>query len=147
VFKAGGGTKETEPSRRYYLADARFLVALEGDDGDLLKRLHGALRDPRWPLYLGRKAFPPGEPVWLQDGLRPDETLHRALETYPWLGPPWQKPERQLRLVLEDPDGPQVRSDQPLSFAERRFAPRHTRTTFIPAPPQTKEEILCTSPD
>jgi CRISPR system Cascade subunit CasD len=146
VLKASGGTKDTEPSRRYYLADARFLVGLEGDDLDLLKTLHEALRDPHWPLYLGRKAFPPGEPVWLQDGLRPNERLHQALETYPLLGPAWQKPEEQLRLVLEDPEGPQVRSDQPLSFSERRFAPRRVTTAFVPAPPQRKEEAPCTSP-
>jgi CRISPR system Cascade subunit CasD len=148
VFKAGGGTKETEPSRRYYLADARFLVGLESEDLDLLRGLHGALRDPHWPLYLGRKAFVPGEPVWLEDGLRAEETLHQALEAYPWLGPAWQKPPDRVRLILEDPDGPQVRADQPVSFAERRFAPRHASTSFIPAPPRRRKEgTPCTSPD
>jgi len=147
VFKAGGGTKPTETSRRYYLADARFLVGLEGDKLDLLTRLHDALRDPQWLLYLGRKAFVPGEPVWIPDGLRRDETLLESLQTYPWLGPAWREPAEQLRLVLEDIDGAQVRSDQPISFAERRFAPRHLRTTFIQAPPVRKEETPCTSPD
>lgn len=37
------------------------------------------------------------------------------------------------------------RPDQPLSFSERRFAPRRVRTAFIPAPPLREE--LCTSPD
>jgi CRISPR system Cascade subunit CasD len=146
VYKAGGGTKETEPSRRYYLADARFLVGMEGDDLELLAQLHDALRDPHWPLYLGRKAFVPGEPVWLEDGLRPDEALLQTLQTYPWLGPAWREPAEQLRLVLEDVDGPQVRSDQPVSFADRHFAPRHARTTFMPRPPKRKEESPCTSP-
>lgn len=132
-------------SNRYYLADARFLVGLEGDDLDLLTELHDALRDPHWPLYLGRKAFVPGEPVWLKDGLLPDTNLRPALETYPWLGPENKKPELQMRLVLEDPDGPEVRPDQPLSFAERRFAPRRVRTEFISAPPMKEEP--CTSPD
>ena len=131
-------------STRYYLSDARFLVGLEGDDLDLLAHLHTALRDPHWPLYLGRKAFVPGEPVWLRDGLRPGETLLEVLQTYPWLGPEHQKPTEQVRLVLEDPNGPEVRPDRPLSFAERRFAPRRVRTVFIPAPP-IKEEQPCTS--
>lgn len=134
VLKASGSLKDTEPSNRYYLADARFLVGLEGNDLDFLRHLYDALRAPRWPLYLGRKAFVPGEPVWLDDGLRSDETLLDELKTYPWLGPAWQEPEEQLRLVLEDPDGPEVRTDQPISFAERRFIPRHVRTTFIQAP-------------
>ena len=147
VLKASGGTKATEISRRYYLADARFLVALEGDDFGLLAGLHAALRDPHWPLYLGRKAFVPGEPVWLPDGLWPDGSLVQALHTYPWLGcDPDQRPD-QVRLVLQDPDGLEVRPDQPLSFAERRFAPRRVRTTFIPAPPPREENARCTSPD
>jgi CRISPR system Cascade subunit CasD len=147
VLRAGGGTKETEPSRRYYLADARFLVGLAGEDLDLLARLNNALRDPHWPLYLGRKAFVPGEPVLLRDGLRSDETLLQALKQYPWLGPAWRECGDQLRLVLEDPDGPEVRSDQPISFAERRFAPRHVTTTFMPSPPGSEEGVPCTSPD
>ncbi len=136
VLKASGGIKDTEPSTRYYLADARFLVGLEGDDLNLLQELHTALRDPVWPLYLGRKAFVPGEPVWLEDGLRPDTNLCTALDpkTYPWLGPEHRQPPEQVRLVLEDPDGPEVRPDQPLSFAERRFAPRRVTTTFITLP-------------
>ncbi len=135
VLKASGGIKATEPSNRYYLADARFLVGLEGDDVDLLVRLQDALRDPFWPLYLGRKAFVPGEPVWLEDGLRADLTLIEALEEYPWLGCSPDRLPEQVRLVIEDRNGSEVRPDQPLSFAERRFAPRRVSTTFIPVPP------------
>jgi CRISPR system Cascade subunit CasD len=125
-------------STRYYLADARFLAGFAGDDLALLRRLHDALRDPHWPLYLGRKAFVPGEAVWLEDGLQPAIDLRTALETYPWLGPEHRQPPEQLRLVLEDPDGAEVRPDQPLSFAERRFAPRRVSTTFL-TPPQVAE--------
>jgi CRISPR system Cascade subunit CasD len=146
VLKASGGIKDTEPSNRYYLTDARFLVGLESSAPNLLRRLHEALRAPVWPLYLGRKACVPGEPAWLRDGLRHDVTLKEALATYPWLGPCHGEPEAQLRLILEDEEGAEVRPDQPLSFAERRFAPRHLTTTFIDAPQEKKEE-LCISPD
>ena len=127
-------------SWRYYLSDARFLVGLEGDNLELLHQLHAALRDPHWPLYLGRKAFVPGEPVWLPDGLRSGETLLDALRAYPWQGrcKPGDRPPR-LRMVLEDDDGPEVRPDQPISFAERRFAPRQVRTDWL-----TMEEESCT---
>jgi CRISPR system Cascade subunit CasD len=133
ILTAGGKLKGTEPSNRYYLADARFLVGLEGDDLALLARLHNALRDPLWPLYLGRKAFVPGEPVWLEDGLRADTDLHTALDpdSYPWLGPAHRQPPEQLRLVVEDPGGAEVRPDQPVSFAQRSFAPRRVRTLFV----------------
>jgi len=63
--KANGEPEKTNAiiSPRYYLADAAFLVGLEGDDRDLLERIQSALRAPVWPLALGRKAFPPGCPV------------------------------------------------------------------------------------
>jgi CRISPR system Cascade subunit CasD len=150
VLKASGGIKETEPSRRYYLADACFLVGLAGDDLALLDRLQAALQDPVWPLFLGRKAFVPGAPIWLADGLHPDADLRRALGTYIWLGSETQQRPDRVRLVIEDPDGLEVRPDQPLSFADRRFAPRRVTTTFIPTTsarePVSREEAPCTSP-
>ena len=146
VLRAGGGIKDTEVSRRYYLADARFLVALEGDDLELLTRAHAALCDPHWPLCLGRKAFVPGEPVWLPDGLWPGGSLKETLSTYPWLGRDERRRPDQVRLVLEAADGPEVRPDQPISFAERHFLPRRVRTEFIPAP-ALEGETSCTSPN
>lgn len=135
VWKAKGEVqKNLVVSSRYYLADARFLVGLEGEDLDLLTRLHAALRDPVWPLYLGRKAFVPAEPVWLADGLRSGVSLRAALEAYPWLGPRHRRPPELLRLVVEDPEGAEVRPDQPVSFVERRFALRRISTTFVALP-------------
>jgi len=150
VLKAGGGIKETEPSRRYYLAEARFLVGLAGDDPTLLQWLHAALQDPVWPLFLGRKAFVPGEPIWLPEGVHLDADLLPVLAAYPWLGRDAAKPPESVRLVVEDRDGPEVRPDQPISFAERRFAPRRVTTAFIPSAnflqPASREEAPCTSP-
>ena len=56
------GTQDTVLSERFYLADADFLVGLEGDRA-FLERLDTALRRPVWPLFLGRKAFVPSLPV------------------------------------------------------------------------------------
>lgn len=147
VLKAGGGIKNTEPSNRYYLTGARFLIGLESEDLAFLHSLQHALQAPVWPLYLGRKAFVPGEPVWLKDGLKENTDLRAALETYPWLGHDartWERLEH-VRLVLEDPQGTEIRPDQPLSFAERRFAPRCVTTTFCEKPP-FKEVAPCISP-
>lgn len=122
-------------SNRYYLADALFLVGLAGDDLALLERIHTGLRNPVWPLFLGRKAFVPGEPVWLEDGLKLGVALEDALNEFHSLSTR-PSPER-LRLVLEDQqNGSIVRSDQPLSFSRgnRRFAPRRLTVTFVPAP-------------
>jgi CRISPR system Cascade subunit CasD len=138
VRMANGKKKGTELSTRYYLADAAFLVGLESDDLSLLERIQAALKTPVWALFLGRKAFVPSEPVWLEDGLRKGETLESALENYPCL----RQPEKdKLRLVLEDKNGSIVRSDQPLSFSRerRKFAPRRVSVAFIPAPEPIKE--------
>lgn len=138
-LKAGGSIerKNLITSTRYYLSDAAFLVGLEGDR-TLLAGLHAALKDPHWLLFLGRKACPPSLPVYLPDGLKEADLLE-ALKTYPWLGRlPWQYEKlEQVRLVLDDDAGPQVRQDHPLSFekGKRKFAPRRVSTDFIEKPP------------
>ena len=125
VVKAGGGTKECEPSTRYYLADAAFLVGLAGERS-LLQRLDAALRSPVWPLSLGRKSFVPAEPIPLPDtGVAvSDRDLRTVLKEHPPLTkepPPW-------RFVLEVPYGEgEPVMDQPVSFATRTFHVRHVR--------------------
>lgn len=144
VPSPSGGGHRTVLSTRYYLADAAFLVGLEGERA-LLEELDAALRRPVWQLFLGRKAFLPGAPVRLPDdpprgpGLR-DAPLEQALRETPWLGDwdPRRRAERpqRLRLVIEEPNPGShelrdVRMDVPLSFAERRFASRTVVTRAL----------------
>ena len=56
------GEIETLITRRYYLCDASFLVGLQGQT-DLIREVHEALKNPKWPIYLGRKSCPPSVPV------------------------------------------------------------------------------------
>ncbi|MGH9434269.1 MAG: type I-E CRISPR-associated protein Cas5/CasD, partial [Terriglobia bacterium] len=49
-------------TRREYLCDASFLVALQGESG-LIGELESAMRTPKWTLYLGRKCCPPSRPL------------------------------------------------------------------------------------
>jgi CRISPR system Cascade subunit CasD len=150
VLKAGGGIKDTEPSRRYYLADARFLVGLAGDDQVLLNLVSDALSDPVWPLFLGRKAFVPSLPLCAPPGVYHDADMMSVMKSYPWLGPQQKERPERLRVVIEDPSGAEVRHDQPLSFAERRFAPRRMTTVFVSTSEirssSDNEEASCTSP-
>jgi CRISPR system Cascade subunit CasD len=151
VIKASGNKSkpgEAVLSTRYYLADADYLVGLESDDLHLLEKIDAALNSPHWPLFLGRKAFPPGEPVHLLDGLKQNQNLCDALINYPRCERIDDSKIKNLRLILEDIEGEAVRIDQPISpFAERCFAPRHVKTEFIPLSkiPVQKEE-LCISP-
>jgi CRISPR system Cascade subunit CasD len=169
VARADGSGPSKDPvvSRRYYLADADFLVGLEGDE-PLLRCLDAALGHPVWPLYLGRKAFVPGAPVPL--AYRPSDlpgssevpglvhlSLKEALGSYPWLARSHRDKERmhrqvdeahrtgrpvQLRLVLDAPFGStaEVRPDMPMSFAKREFTIRYVKTGFMPLTPEMIQE-------
>lgn len=93
---------------------------------------------PVWFLFLGRKACIPAERVWLPDGLQ-DLPLLNALQRYPWLGKAKTPPD-SLRLMIEDADGALVRNDQPLSFAPRRYLPRHITLRHTSRPQRNDEE-------
>ncbi len=140
VAKVDGKDPDAELTFRYYLADAVFLVGLEGDPS-LLHTLAEALRRPRWPLYLGRKSYVPAEPVLLEDSPVRPAPLETALRSIPWPASETvpQKIERHrpqvLRVVLEEPDlarAERVQLDQPVgaAFRDRRFGLRGTRTEF-----------------
>jgi CRISPR system Cascade subunit CasD len=125
---------ETAVTTRDYLADAAFLVGLEGPDRALLERAHAALQNPVWPLALGRKSYVPSESVWLEGGIVGTPLLE-ALTAWPRIATPRRfeiAPERLL-VSLESQDGSgALRMDQPLSsFAERRFGARTVRSEWV----------------
>ena len=91
---AGGGLKTgaqgTLITRREYLADASFLVALQGET-ELVQEIAEALAEPKWPVFLGRKSCPPSVPVlarpregesWTNPGGY--DGLNAALGAIPW---------------------------------------------------------------
>lgn len=128
---------KTAVTTRDYLADAAFLVGLQGDNRDLLERVHAALRNPVWPLALGRKSYVPSEPIWIENGVQ-DDSLRNVLAKWPWIATrrKWEDPPEKLLVSFESEDGSGVlKMDQPLSsFAERRFGARFVRSEWIPFP-------------
>lgn len=136
VAKASGsGTKDTEVSDRWYLADADFLVGLESDDAELLCRLNEAVAHPVWQIFLGRKSFVPSKPVRVLD--EPLGTpLSDTLKSFGWKTDRREPMLERLRLVIDaaPETATEVRQDVPLSFADRRFTIRHVLTDFIPVP-------------
>lgn len=124
VAQVNGANFGSVMSYRYFLQDASFLVGLSGEDRSLLERLHDALKEPVWQLYLGRKGYVPAVPPYLPDGLR-DQDLVSALASYPLP----QRVDGEVRVVLEEasPLGSEPRMDQPVDFAHRQFARRYVR--------------------
>ncbi|WP_371174568.1 type I-E CRISPR-associated protein Cas5/CasD [Buchananella felis] len=72
-------------SDRYYLSDAVFLAGIEGD-AELLHGLDEAVRNPRFPLYLGRRSCPPSRPISLGPK---DGDLHTVLTAEQWRASEW----------------------------------------------------------
>lgn len=80
------GEGKTKPgpllSRREYLCDASFLVALQGE-ATLIAELITAMQNPKWTLYLGRKCCVPSRPLLEHPACNlPD--LGSALASIPW---------------------------------------------------------------
>lgn len=75
------GEYETLVSRRYYLCDASFLVALRGTP-EVVMEVATALEDPDWMPYLGRKSCPPAVPLLAGAGDFTDLTA--ALQSQAW---------------------------------------------------------------
>ena len=135
--------KSMPVSERFYLADAVFIAAVEGDD-TLIEALHAALRAPVHLPYLGRRSCPPARPVDL--GTR-EGNLQHALENEPWRAARWYQRRRRhdqrvdLEIITEagpgDDPGDTLR-DQPLSFdpRHRRYGLRslHSTTVSVPNP-------------
>lgn len=151
-----GGGHRTVVSHRYYLADALFLVVLEGDPA-LMAKLHSAVQRPHWSLYFGRKAFVPARPL-VATGAKDepltavglvDQPLGHIIQQHPWLeirddlrrrekrtiqdG----KPAVALRTVVDcaaSASDAEPRRDHPVSFVRgnRRFTSRSVRTGHVP---------------
>lgn len=140
ILKAdASGRQDTAVTERHYLADAAFTAGLEGPDRDLLLRLHAALHAPHWPLFLGRRSFPPGLPlVGRVECHVVDSPLMQALIAFP-LRPADNEAlatTRSCVLWLEhDALTGHVRHDQPTDdFHRRGFGLRHVRREVCDVP-------------
>lgn len=133
IAEAQGKTKPgAHLTRREYLCDASFLVALQGAP-DMIDELDEAMRCPKWTPYLGRKSCPPSRPLLEHPaGLFSD--LDSALRSIPWR-PRLKSDEIRERvdclvdweLTPEEPEAPDdamVWYDVPLTFEPPAHSPR-----------------------
>ncbi len=153
----GEGKLRTVVSHRYYLADADFRVALQGETL-FLRELERALQAPRWPLFLGRKAFTPTQPLCrgVREGLAPIDALR---DTEPWFfrnrheRAEFEKLERRCRVVLELRGSDIARCDDARpdsvdSFQSRDFQLRHVCSQWLTLNPELiqEEDKACSFP-
>lgn len=138
------GQIETLVTRREYLCDASFLVALQGDP-PLIQRLYEAVRHPVWPIFLGRKCCPPALPLLGAHGIPDCETfpdLMSALAAAPW-HPRYKDDPRpnSLECLVEwrpspesaaPPDDAELHYDVALSFDMPAHQPRWVLRRQLP---------------
>jgi len=132
------GEGKTKPgamlTRREYLCDASFLVALQGEP-TLVSELATAMGNPKWTLYLGRKSCPPARP--LMESGQPSGAfadLLSAITSVPWRRRlEGDQPPKVVDCLLdwgptseqpEAPDDALVWYDVPLTFEPPAHAPR-----------------------
>ncbi|MEO1637158.1 MAG: type I-E CRISPR-associated protein Cas5/CasD [Cyanobacteria bacterium J06631_9] len=128
-IKSGGGKGGTVISHRYYVADADYLVGLEGPEQELIIALDNALQSPVWQLYFGRKSFVPSCPVKIGIVNLPltDALEYKLQSSQASLN----KLPQQLRCVIEVPDSLDVRRDVPIDWRKRLFGSRCVESTFL----------------
>ncbi|MEU6061439.1 type I-E CRISPR-associated protein Cas5/CasD [Streptomyces sp. NPDC047097] len=138
----GVSGKSMPLTERFYLADAVFVAAVEGDPA-LLTTLHAAVRDPVYLPFLGRRSCPPSHPVDI--ALHQGTTIQDALDSTPWQASPWYRERHRdqptvslevLREATATPAEPALTShppdtwrDQPLSFSAAHRL--HTLRTVV----------------
>ncbi|XBH21560.1 type I-E CRISPR-associated protein Cas5/CasD [Jonesiaceae bacterium BS-20] len=127
-------------SGRFYLQDAVFVAAVEGEK-TLLQALYSALQSPIFPVYFGRKSCVPAAPLLID---LVDQPLLEGLKAVPWQASKRyqrtrKRPQERLEIVIDaigDPD--EFTPDFPVSFdsTQRQYAlrPVHFSEVLIDNP-------------
>mgnify|MGYP003599922681 FL=1 len=143
--------RQTMPlSYRFYRGDARYLVGLQGDEG-LLVGIQQTLERPVFPLYLGRRACPPSEPIapTLLEG-----DLKDLLLQHPWIASSqWERRRgRPASLAFHIDEGCELGDirvaqrdtvrDIPISFdpSNRQYSWRTVLMGWVPLPGSERPE-------
>jgi CRISPR system Cascade subunit CasD len=139
--ESGDATPATIISPRFYLEDAAFLVALAPrtpGDTELLKQAAAAVKTPRWPLFLGRKACLPTRPIF---GAFTEQyaDIESAFRECPWSWHGAGSQERKGKLsnlsaFIEDEQGTQHRQDAVRLNPTRTYGFIRLRSLRVPRP-------------
>lgn len=109
------GESNGKPSNRWFLSDAVFIIALQGDDKSLLKTIQSALMDPVFNIFAGRKAFPLN--FDMVQGIHENTTVANVLESLDWMGRGGKPDKIEIIRDANDLDlDVDVISDTPVNF-------------------------------
>lgn len=152
--------KYTAVTQRFYLQDAVFVAALEGDP-ELLRGLADALRSPGFPLALGRRSCVPAQPLVIPSESVGDVlwegSVDEVLATVDWRASEHHRRQRlhrigarptvRLPITCDRRDGSdlsdaprsadvEVRTDVPTTFAhrDRNFGSRLVERSWVDIP-------------
>lgn len=126
-------------TKRYYLQDAVFVVALGSDDDNVISGLEEALSRPYFQLFMGRRSVPVTADFILGTY---DCSPIAALEYLPWQAASWyQRKARADQVTLEiyadadllDSKFRRMEKERVISFSqqERKFSYRPIGRTFV----------------
>ena len=130
-FHTAKSNKSAYVTNRYYLSDAVFIAGVESDDKEFLEKLEFALKNPKFPLFLGRRSCPPTLPICL--GVR-DTTLIDTLKLEKCHAE-GRNSSKPFRIQIDDEGGNIMsrRKDVPISFNPeyRQYGYRIVKEEFI----------------
>jgi len=129
--KLSSGRAHNEQTWRTYLADASFLVAVQGKD-ELIAKLANAVQNPIWPFFLGRKSCPPARPIF--DGVDSFKSLEDALSARSLRAYISSESKTHVRAAVEclpNQSGATRRRDEVNSRSRRTFLPRYTYDVML----------------
>ena len=122
---SGSRAKNAAITFREYLSDAKFGVLLSGDN-NLLERCDSALRNPKWGLWLGRKACIPASPIAQGIFVDREEAINHLKQISNG------KIQRCITDVENFEQGTDTLPDLPLNFDTREFSMRRVCVEDLP---------------
>ncbi len=140
-YKPNGLLERTYVTRRYYLEDYVFIVALTHPDSAVINNLEIALRSPYFQPFMGRRSLP--VPADFLLGTTDSDALS-SLREYPWQAKAWyarrlyrEKATVSLEVYADAgllPDSRKhMRRDRVITFSQtgRKFAYRYEAQTRV----------------
>lgn len=109
---------------RAYLNDASFLVAISSESDTLLDEIEVALKNPKWTVYLGRKACAPSQPI-IGRIVENYEGLMDAIVNEPLIE------RHDVRVYAECSGDETSRPDVLLCAKDRKFSRRGVQTFLV----------------